>query len=104
MAFSYNGVHAEALKGARYWNVRQGWPPLVLWWVGQDHIPEWSEGVERLELLHDDRPGPRAFNFKEAYAIDGSSMTIDRDRVRALAAENARDQGELLAYVRSLEA
>ncbi|MEZ2131760.1 MULTISPECIES: DUF3291 domain-containing protein [unclassified Sinorhizobium] len=103
MAFSYNGVHAEALKGARHWNVRQSWPPLVLWWVGEDHVPEWSEGVERLEHLHDNGPGPRAFNFKEAYAADGGAMAIDRDRVRGLAAENAGNQSELLAYVRSLE-
>jgi hypothetical protein len=33
MAFSYAGVHAEALKNARNWNTRNDWPPLVLWWI-----------------------------------------------------------------------
>ena len=41
MAFTYNGVHAEALKNARNWNVKQTWPPLVLWWVSAFHRPDW---------------------------------------------------------------
>src|SRR5688572_79781 len=31
MAFSYAGIHAEALKHGRDWFVRPEWPPYVLW-------------------------------------------------------------------------
>ncbi len=103
MAFSYSGVHAEALKGARNWNVRQQWPPLVLWWVEAGHVPEWREGVARLEHLHDKGPTPSAFTFKEPFAEDGCKATIDREKVRRIAAHNAETQRELLAYVSTLK-
>ena len=83
MAFAYSGVHADALKHARNWNVKPSWPPLVLWWVDGRHIPDWSEGVERLEHLHDNGATARAFTFKEA---------------------NSSGQADLLAHVQSLKA
>ena len=49
MAVSYRGVHADALKHARPWNVKQHWPPLVLWWVENGRLPDWEDGVARLE-------------------------------------------------------
>jgi hypothetical protein len=102
MAFSYSGVHAEALKGARNWNVRQSWPPLVLWWVDAGRLPEWSEGVERLEYLHDNGADSRAFTFKQPFAADGSQAKIDRAEVRRIAALNAERQADLLAHVLAL--
>lgn len=103
MAFTYNGVHAEALKHARNWNVKQTWPPLVLWWVPGHHRPDWEEGVERLEYLADHGPSPRAFTFKRPYRPDGTETTIDRDRVKELAARNAEIQKDLLARVQTLK-
>ncbi|MBX5161747.1 MULTISPECIES: DUF3291 domain-containing protein [unclassified Rhizobium] len=103
MAFTYNGVHAEALKHARNWNVTQTWPPLVLWWVSGHHRPDWQEGVEHLEYLADHGQSPRAFTFKQAYGPGGAETTIDRDRVRELAARNAETQKDLLACVRTLK-
>ncbi|TCR89796.1 DUF3291 domain-containing protein [Rhizobium sp. BK376] len=102
MAFSYGGVHAEALRGARNWNVKQSWPPLVLWWVEPEHIPEWREGVERLEYLHDVGSSPLAFTFKQPFAEDGSETLIDRDAVRRIAVLNAESQKDLLVHVAGL--
>ncbi|MBB3915629.1 DUF3291 domain-containing protein [Rhizobium fabae] len=104
MAFTYNGVHAEALKNARNWNVKQTWPPLVLWWVSAHHRPEWQDGVERLEYLADHGSSPYAFTFKQPYGPDGTETAIDRDRVKELAARNAEAQKDLLAYVQALKA
>lgn len=103
MAFSYNGVHADALKHARHWNVRPSWPPLVLWWVAAGHVPDWQEGVERLEYLHDNSACARAFTFKEPFDATGEVARIDRDRVRALASANTAGQADLLAHVQSLK-
>jgi hypothetical protein len=63
MGFSYSGVHADALKHARTWQVERRWPALVLWWA--DRRPDWTEAVERFERLHDHGPGPTAFHFKD---------------------------------------
>ncbi len=103
MAFSYNGVHADALKHARNWNVKPSWPPLVLWWVGPHHRPDWSEAVERLEYLADNGPSARAFTFKQPFDAAGAEIGIDRERVKALATENAETQRDLLDHVLTLK-
>ncbi|SOC47180.1 uncharacterized protein DUF3291 [Rhizobium subbaraonis] len=103
MAFSYNGVHADALKHARHWNRKQSWPSLVLWWVDAGTRPAWADGVARLEHLHDKGPSPFAFTFKAAFDSSGEGVVIDRGRVRQLAEANAPDQADLLAHVHSLK-
>lgn len=102
MAFSYAGIHAEALKHARRWNVPQQWPPLVLFWVEADRQPEWREAVERFELLADRGASATAFTFKQAFDSDGRPYGIDRARVREIAATNAQGQAELLHTARNL--
>jgi hypothetical protein len=104
MAFSYSGVHADALKHARHWNVKQGWPALVLWWIDADVIPEWKDGAERLERLYDEGPSVAAFTFKQPYGADGNPATIDRAHVKKIAASNAAGQSDLLAHVLTLKA
>jgi hypothetical protein len=101
MAFTYSGVHADALKHGRRWQQEQRWPPLVLWWT--PHRPDWTEAVQRFEQLHDYGPGPTAFNFKEPYGPDGRKTSIDRTRVRELAALNTERHGDLLAHVLSVK-
>ncbi len=102
MAFSYAGVHAEALKNARNWNTRNDWPPLVLWWIEAGRLPDWAQAAERLEWLHDHGAGPRAFTFKQAYGPDGAPLEIDRDRVKALIEANAPGQSDLLEQLKHL--
>lgn len=103
MAFTYNGVHADALKHARNWNRRQAWPALVLWWVRQGETPLWADGAERLEYLADHGPTRRAFTFRTPYDPHGNAVTIDRDRVRELASRNAGEQEDLLSAVKALK-
>ncbi len=103
MAFAYNGVHADALKNARNWNIKPSWPPLVLWWVDAPGLPDWSDGVERLEYLHDHGSSPKAFTFKEPFAADGEAYATDREKIRQLAESNREGQKDLLAHVLSLK-
>ena len=88
MAFSHAGIHAEAMRHARDWFVEPEWPSHALWWVRDDHRPDWAEGVARLEHLHDRGPTPYAFSFKTAFDPDGAPKRADHDAVRRLIAEN----------------
>ncbi|WP_171181460.1 DUF3291 domain-containing protein [Ruegeria sp. HKCCD8929] len=90
-AFTYFGLHAEALKRGREWFRSPNWPPLVLWWHSQRGNPTWSEGVERIEYLQDHGPSPYAFTFRAPFDEAGSSLKIDRVRVRELKSRNASE-------------
>lgn len=104
MAFSYSGVHSEALKNARNWNVKQKWPSLVLFWIVAGEKLEWSDAVRRFEQLADYGASPSAFTFKQAYDPEGRPYEVDRERVKILAAANVEGQLELLEAVRRLPA
>lgn len=101
-AFSYAGVHAEALKNARNWNTSNDWPPLVLWWIEAGRRPDWEQGARKLERLHDHGPGPLAFTFKHPYSMEGLPTQVDRARVKALVEANAPGQRDMLEQVRSM--
>lgn len=86
-AFTYSGIHAEALTGARSWFQKGDWPPLVLWWT--DTRPTWAEAITRYELLHDHGPSPDAFGFRTAFDASGMALVVDRASSRVIAALNA---------------
>ena len=94
--YSYAGIHADALRNARQWFDRQAWPPYVLWWVEEGHVPAWREGVERLEHLHDQGPSPHAFDFKRPFDAAGNSTSIYHDAVRRCREANERAQTPLV--------
>lgn len=83
MAFVYSGVHSEALSQRHQWFQKGSWPGYVLWWVNDDHIPYWSEGVERLEHLHDHGTSAYAFNFKQTFNWEGNEIVLDREAIKA---------------------
>src|SRR3546814_11808142 len=67
MAFTYHGIHAEALARGRDWFLKpvapsESWPPYVLWWVAGNHRPDWQEAVARHEQLHDHGASAHAFD------------------------------------------
>lgn len=102
MAFTYSGVHAEALRHAGRWNLSRRWPPLVLFWVGPGIRPQWREAVERFEYLADHGSSTIGFTFKQPYDPAGSAYAIDRTRVKAIAEANAAEQSELIAAVKTI--
>jgi hypothetical protein len=96
-AFTYHGLHAEALSHGRDWFLRPNpppqkpaWPPYALWWVTPDHVPDWQEAVTRLEHLHDHGPSSRAFSWQTPFDAAGRAATVDRERVRSYAEANRR--------------
>jgi hypothetical protein len=86
MAFTYSGAHAEAMRHASEWFVAKTWPPYVLWWVSEGHLPDWHEAVARFELLHDRGPTSDAFTFKSPFDAKGRPSRVDLEKVRRLAA------------------
>jgi hypothetical protein len=85
MAFTYSGVHAEALQHASDWFVPKNWPPYLLWWVADGHRLDWHEAIARFELSHDRGPTPSAFNIKSPFDTKGSPTVVDKEAVRRLA-------------------
>ena len=83
-AFSYGGLHAEALAHGREWMVKPAWPAYVLWWVGAGHTPTWREAVARHLQLHDNGPSSDAFSFKSPFYAAGQATGIDRVKVKEI--------------------
>lgn len=90
-AFTYAGLHAEAMTGARLWFQKGDWPPLVMWWT--ETRPDWAEAVRRYDRLADSGPGPQAFGFRPAFDASGAPLAVDRPKARGLAALNAGTPG-----------
>ncbi len=86
MAFSYFGLHAEALSHGREWFRKPEWPPYAAWWIEDGKFPNWTEAVMRHEHLHDNGPSPLVFNFKTAFDSRGRSLTLNRSTIKQIAA------------------
>jgi hypothetical protein len=76
--FVYAGLHASALRSRSAWFMEPHWPTYAVWWVADDHTPQWTEAIARLELLHDRGSGPDAFDFKHAYDQNGNPIDLKR--------------------------
>ncbi len=85
-AFTYFGLHAEAMAHCREWFQKPQWPPYVLWWIKVGENPAWADGVARHEHLHDHGPSAFAFNFKNAFDWRGQAVELDHTRARKIAA------------------
>ncbi|MFF2730749.1 DUF3291 domain-containing protein [Streptomyces sp. NPDC058008] len=81
----YTGLHREALNRRHDWFERSGHPSHVCWWVLDDLIPTWRDGVSRLEHLRDHGPVPHAFSFRHVFAPDGTPV-----RSKGVGPENVR--------------
>ncbi|MGW1838613.1 DUF3291 domain-containing protein [Streptomyces sp. NPDC002067] len=83
----YNGLHRTALNRRYDWFERTAHPSYVFWWVADDAIPTWQDGVSRLEHLHAHDATPHAFTFHHPFTPDGTPARTrgagpKRDRTR----------------------
>jgi hypothetical protein len=85
--FVYTDLHRVALNRRYDWFEKTGHPGHVLWWVNDDAIPTWKDGVPRLEYLQGHEPTPYAFTFPNPFTSDGTrtkpARTGRRDAERA---------------------
>lgn len=95
MAFSYSGIHSEALKHGRSWFLKPEWPPYVLWWEEETHTPTWAEAIQRHEYLHDHGPTAWAFDFKQPYDVTGQRTVLNREDLKQYVESNQARQALL---------
>jgi hypothetical protein len=72
--FAYGGLHRAALKRRSDWFHKAEWPGYVLWWAGDEKVPTWAEGAEKLEALADHGPTGAAFNFTNRFNPAGAPI------------------------------
>ena len=77
-AFTYKGIHAESLNKRSQWFVKPAWPTYALWWVDDDHIPDWHEAYERHHSLNQHGATAFAFDFKQPFDAAGQPIQVDR--------------------------
>ena len=90
-AYSYAGLHRDAMTLREEWFRKREFPNHVIWWVADDHVPTFIESTARLEQLHAQGPHPQAFNFKNAFGADGNPTVLERALAKEIAARNARE-------------
>jgi len=76
--FVYRTAHQGVMAGRRQWFARPVQPYQALWWVPAGHRPTPEEGLERLERLRREGPGPSAFGFKTGHPPpDNHPLPVD---------------------------
>ena len=75
--FVYESPHLAVMRRRREWTTRLDEQHLCLWWIEQGHIPTVEEAIERLDLLREHGPTPRAFTFKRRYDAEGAPLERD---------------------------
>src|SRR5262249_10559268 len=83
-AFTYAGLHREAMSLREEWFRKPEFPTHVIWWVADDHVPTFIESTARLERLHANGPDPDAFNFRRSFDADGNPTILDRARAKEI--------------------
>ncbi|MTI16451.1 DUF3291 domain-containing protein [Rhodobacteraceae bacterium RKSG542] len=90
MAATYHGLHRQVLKQGKGWHIRADHiPEYVLWWVREGDAPDWTQAVQRFEMLLDHGAQPNAFSFSKLFDPLGSPIKPDMERVKQLAQLNA---------------
>jgi hypothetical protein len=69
--FVYRSGHLDVMRRRREWFTRNVESHLVLWWIPAGHLPTVEEGLDRLDLLRREGPGPNAFTFREDHRPPG---------------------------------
>tara|TARA_R110002110_G_scaffold406421_1_gene626433 strand:+ start:256490 stop:256996 length:507 start_codon:yes stop_codon:yes gene_type:complete len=66
--YVYKSMHREVMIQRRSWFEKPQNLYQVLWWVPAGHTPTVDEALERLDLLQEVGPNPRAFTFKSQFS------------------------------------
>ncbi|MBS1718558.1 MAG: DUF3291 domain-containing protein [Armatimonadetes bacterium] len=85
-AYAYRGHHAEALANRRDWFEADDLPTYVAWWIADGEEPSFAQAAEKFDYLHEHGPTPEAFNFRTAFAPDGSPYQLNSALVKEKAA------------------
>lgn len=78
--FAYRGKHLTAFRRRAEWFLAGDWPTYAMWWIDDDHVPQWREACDRLEYLHDHGSSPQAFTFERCF--DEHGRRLDRTSLK----------------------
>ncbi|MGH3243908.1 MAG: DUF3291 domain-containing protein [Spirillospora sp.] len=81
--FVYRSAHLETMRRRREWFQRHVEAHLVMWWIPAGHVPTVGEALERLALIREHGPSPRAFTFNSSFTAEEAEQ-----------AETAREEAE----------
>jgi len=70
-AFSRAGLHQYMLRNQARWVHHVDWKHIAAWWIDDEEIPTWGDAARRIELLNDEGPSPKAFDFATSYDEHG---------------------------------
>ncbi|MFI0480010.1 DUF3291 domain-containing protein [Actinomadura sp. 9N215] len=87
--FVYRSAHLETMRRRREWFQRHVEAHLVMWWIPAGHVPTVEEALERLALIREHGPTPRAFTFNSSFTAEeaAEATTPDAETADAEAAE-----------------
>ncbi|WP_306461840.1 DUF3291 domain-containing protein [Spongiactinospora gelatinilytica] len=78
--YVYRSAHLPVIQRRREWFHRMSTPYLVMWWIEEGVIPTLEEGLERLERLRAEGPGPQAFTFRDFYEPPSAAVSVAASR------------------------
>jgi len=81
--YAYHSEHLRVLTRRREWFEKITDHYLALWWVPAGHRPTTAEAMERIAILREHGPGPRAFTFRHPYPAPDSNSVPDLDSALA---------------------
>ncbi len=70
--YAFRSAHKELLARRGEWFERMREAYSVMWWIPAGSIPSLEQAAERLRILREQGPCPRAFTFKKAFAPEQS--------------------------------
>lgn len=77
--FVYRSAHLETMRRRREWFRRHAEAHLVMWWIPAGRVPTVEEALERLALLREHGPSPRAFTFNASYPAEEAAGAGDAE-------------------------
>ncbi len=65
--YTYKTAHSGVFRDRKKWFEMPKEAHMALWWIPAGHVPTVEEGQERLNLLRQNGPTPKAFTFKQNF-------------------------------------
>ena len=85
VAYSYHGIHTQALKRRDEWFPKVSLPNHALWWIDNEHQPTWKEAAARYDRIVNNGTNAEAFNMKDLYDENGESVKLNQAQLKEIA-------------------
>ena len=90
VAYSYHGIHAQALKRRDEWFPKISLPNHAIWWIDNEHQPTWAEAAAQYDRIVNNGTSAEAFNMKDLYDANGESVKLNQTKLTEMAKRYTR--------------